>query len=333
MGTMKWIRSFALFGFVACQEYNIDDNAPQYDQSLPPTLDNPIQRDRIVQITTPLVDVLWVVDNSESMLNEQSALADNFPAFMDYFLNSGLDYHIGVVSTDMVNPNESGRLIEASTGERYISLETEEPMVTFAEIAQLGANGDGTERGRDAAYTALELLKDSYNTGFLRNDELSGVHVMIVTDEQDWSNASLITKEEFAVYLNDLRIDEELVSFNSICMPPNVPINGGDEYVYVTEEVGGILHDIREDDWVNVLDTLGMQAAGLKSEFFLSKLPVVSTIEVQVHDPDGNVIPFENTEYTYSLKRNSINFNTFVPTPLSEVYIEYTILSAVADTE
>ena len=47
------------------------------------------------QVTTPEVDVLFVIDNSCSMNNEQSELTANFPSFMAYFLDSGLDYHIG----------------------------------------------------------------------------------------------------------------------------------------------------------------------------------------------------------------------------------------------
>ena len=34
-------------------------------------------------------------------------------------------------------------------------------------------------------------------------------------------------------------------------------------------------------------------------------------------------------DYEYSPTRNSIKFHTFVPTPLSEVFIEYELLSAV----
>jgi hypothetical protein len=318
---------------VGCQEYNIEGGAPNYGDVNPPDVENPTQEDRIVQVTTPDVDILWVVDNSSSMGPYQAALAENFPVFMDFFLNSGLNYHIGVVSTDMDRPNQSGKLVEASTGERYITLETEDPMSVFAEMAQLGEIVGSVEKGRSAAYEALEILKDDYNEGFLRDGRDAGVHVIIISDEPDYTRENEISKDEFVEYMNNLRSDDENVSFNSICTPPNVPIQGGDDYVYVTERVGGVLHDIRENSWVKVLEDLGFQAAGLKREYFLSKLPVVNTIEVQVHDPEGNVIPFDDDEYTYSGSRNSITFNTFVPEPLSEVYIQYTILSAVTNQE
>ena len=43
------------------------------------------QVDRIVQVTVPKVDVLWCVDNSSSMEDEQSALVQAFPVFADWF--------------------------------------------------------------------------------------------------------------------------------------------------------------------------------------------------------------------------------------------------------
>jgi hypothetical protein len=318
---------------VGCQEYNIEGGAPDYGEVNPPSVENPVQEDRIVQVTTPEVDILWVVDNSSSMGPYQDALAQNFPDFMDFFLGSGLDYHIGVVSTDMQRQDQKGKLVEASTGERFITVETEDPMGVFEEMARLGEIVGSVEKGRSASYTALELEGDDYNEGFLRDDRESGVHVMIISDEPDYTLNNEITKDEFVEYMNGLRSDDDNVTFNSICTPPNVPIQGGDDYVYVTERVGGVLHDIRENNWTQVLTDLGFQAAGLKREYFLSKLPVVDTIEVQVHDPEGNVIPFEPDAYEYSSQRNSITFHTFVPTPLSEVFIRYTILSAVMNQD
>ncbi|MEQ1567026.1 MAG: hypothetical protein ABMA64_15410 [Myxococcota bacterium] len=326
MKPTTFVFQLALIAGCKGQEYDLLRDLPAYGQSNPPAVDNVVQQDRIVQVTTPLVDVLWVVDNSSSMGPYQQDLAQNFPAFMNYFLGSGLDYHIGVVSTDMARDNQSGKLTEASTGERYISLDTVDPMAVFQEMAELGEIIGSVERGREAAFTALELLQDEENVGFLRDDRESGVHVMIISDEPDYSNNSPVTKDEFVGYLNGKRADPATVTFNSICRPST-----GDDYIYVSLGVGGILHDIQQGDWIDVLDQLGVQAAGLKREFFLSRLPVVDTIEVRVTDPQGVVIPFAATEYDYSPERNSITFDTYLPDPLAQVTIEYTVLSALAN--
>ena len=46
------------------------------------------------------VDVLLVVDNSCSMIEEQGKLSTNFPNFIQYFEDAEVDWHIGVVTTD-----------------------------------------------------------------------------------------------------------------------------------------------------------------------------------------------------------------------------------------
>jgi hypothetical protein len=330
-----WIVSIAsAIGLIAgCQEYNISKPPPAYGGPNPPALANPENIDRIVQVTQPSADVLWLVDNSGSMSDNQRDLANNFPDFMDYFLGSGLDYHIGVVTTDMVKLRFSGKLVESSTGERFITPDTPDPMTTFASMAQVGTDGSGTEQGRAAVYTALEIEKNGYNAGFLRDDEESGIHVIAISDEDDASTNNQIPLDEFNGWMNGLRPDDELVTFNSIVNPPgggliNPP---GDKYFAVTSAVGGITQSLLEPDWVSVLDDLGIQVTGLKREFFLSQLPVESTIVVQVHKADGTVIPIESDEYTYSPSRNSITFKSFVPDPLWQVYIQYTVLSSVVD--
>jgi len=49
------------------------------------------------------VDILWVVDNSGSMCQEQKVLRDNFAKFIDELNQTNLDFHIGLTTTDM-NP-------------------------------------------------------------------------------------------------------------------------------------------------------------------------------------------------------------------------------------
>lgn len=324
----------APFILMGCQEYTIGDGIPPLGQANPAELENPVNTDRIVQVTTPAVDVLWIVDNSGSMDQEQVQLGQNFPAFMPYFLGSGLDYHIGVVSTDMKARTESGKLVPAANGEKWISVDSENPEQMFQQMSRLGINGDSFEKGREAAYTALELLKDSANQGFLRDDRTSGIHAIVVSDESDVSNANPISKAEFITWMNDLRPeDDALATFSSIVNPPDIgPLQGlpGTDYLELTDGIGGIKWPIGSDNWITVLEQLAIQAAGLKREYFLSQLPVDSTIEVQVQEPDGDVIT--DQAWTYSINRNSITFDEFVPAPLSQVLIQYTVLSSMVDT-
>src|SRR5688500_6214299 len=83
-------------------ENRFAEGPPEWPHSVAPPIPGVTQTDSIVQVTTPKVDILWMVDNSCSMYNEQADLTENFPYFMEFFLGSGLDYHVGVVSSDII---------------------------------------------------------------------------------------------------------------------------------------------------------------------------------------------------------------------------------------
>jgi hypothetical protein len=97
--------------------------------------DPEVHVDELKQKPAALVDILWVVDNSGSMVEEQNALAANFNRFITSLtLCQGTntendicdfntkkcsvsnascnppDYHVGVISSDATNPIDQGKL-------------------------------------------------------------------------------------------------------------------------------------------------------------------------------------------------------------------------------
>jgi hypothetical protein len=315
---------------MGCQEYNLQGDPSLYAAPNPPDLGVPVVDDRIVQVTVAQVDVLWMVDNSFSMEEEQTALTANFDRFMDYFLDSGLDYHVGVVSSDMYasNNGDKGKL-RTINGQKWIEPDTQNPVQMFSQMANIGTDGNGDERGLLAVYTALETQAHSYNTGFLRPDAF--LSVIAISDEEDSSPdpdmpSRPFPTAKFSQWIQGLKSTPDMVSFSSIVGPRGgcpTSDSPGVRYLEVTEAVGGIEWSICSSDWDQVLQQLGMQAAGLRREFFLSQIPVESTIHVWVdtEDNDGNA-------WTYDRARNSVTFDEFVPDPLAEVHIDYELLSA-----
>lgn len=336
---------------VGCTEYNISEKPPAFGEPNPPSVENPVKIDKIVQVTSPAVDILWVIDVSGSMLEEQNDLAENFPAFMDYFLGSGLDYHIGVISTSM-RPmvGHQGRLQESTGGDRWITPDTTDAKGDFATMAMMGDGVDDIEAGLEATFACLETMAvpGGYNDGFFRKgNEEAGLHVNIISDENDYSDNAAIGggPAEFIDWFESLKPaasgvnvnESDLATFNSIVNPPGSGLlegTPGTRYITVTDGAGGVMHDIHGGDWIAVLEALGIQAAGLKSEYFLSHLPVVSSLDVKVELLDGTVLPFaKGPDYTYDASRNSITFTEYIPDPLSSVFIEYTILSSMVEVE
>ncbi len=307
----------------------------------PPTQEPIVVVDRFRQIVQPRVDVLFVVDNSSSMGDEQQALALNFPLFLAYFLNSGLDYHIGVVATDVELPQYSGRL-RSGQGVHFIDPHTPNPEAVFNQmVAGLGVITGSEESGRAAAYMALEVNRDHPdNHGFYR--DYADLHVIFVSDTDD--NSLSPAYGEFLSWADNLKPDEHDVVFHAIVQRPGDTgcgfLRPGFAYLDYVNHTGGVQGSICESDWTPVLDALGLQSTGLKQEFFLRNLPELDqglTIQVRYPNEQGVVITLDfawcmageeshhpDCEVVYNVGRNSIVFLEYVAEPLAEVLVTYT---------
>jgi hypothetical protein len=160
------------------------------------------------------LDILFVIDNSGSMAEEQASLTQNFQRFMDVLEYDGgwSSLHIGVVSTDLgAGPHaisgcepggDSGALQatprtpecqgpdgafirdirrEDGTRERNYDGELRD---AFSCIAGLGTDGCGFEQPLEAMHRALDGSNPG-NAGFLRDNAY--LLVVFITDEDDCS--------------------------------------------------------------------------------------------------------------------------------------------------
>lgn len=132
----------------------------------------------------PKVDIIFVVDNSGSMSTHQQNLASNIALFTDSMdKNSFIDYHIGVISTDMDDPAESGRLQGSPA---FVSKETDMGMQVLARsFVSLGTSGNYIEKMAEPLYAALGPGSERLNPGFLRSEAF--LVVILVTDAEDQS--------------------------------------------------------------------------------------------------------------------------------------------------
>lgn len=327
------------------------------------SLETPKKIDRIIQVTKPEVDVLWVVDDSCSMSEEQGKLAENFPNFIKFFLDSGLDWHIGLVSTDTEDDAKNGKL-QGAGGYRYIDAATPNPVAVFAQASAMGIGGSASERGLLAAQRAISQPTPAIqqaNRNFIRED--AALHIIVISDEEDQS-LPRVGSPEFITFLRNLKDDADTpVTFSSIVGPKpmgcaNADTNAvaGSIYINVTNKVGGVFSSICEDDWTPVLEELGLQAAGLRKEYFLSELPVPGSIEVWVEDGDYTLAGIDETlikptrpitalcdeagysscfQYRYNPERNSIYItdSVYIPAPDAIVNIEYLLLKGLQDQD
>jgi hypothetical protein len=320
---------------VACNngDSSLDTGNIIRDQDLPDAeLDPYIQVDHAAQVGVPAVDVLWVVDNSRSMYEEQQSLANNFTSFMKSFEEDAeLDYHIAVMSTGYDDETQRGKFRTALDSRdrtiKWIDSTTRDPEVVFRKMALMGIDGPMEEKGRAQVFTALQLKGDTENFGFLRDDAF--LSVIVLSDEDDRSGDVPIGFDGFLAWMRNLKPEASQVSFSSFVGPDGGCGNAveGTQYLALTRALGGIEHSICNSSWANVLEDLGEQAAGLKDEFPLSKLPVPETLEARSRIGRGEWIQYTyGYNLTYDRARNSAIFTDEAPPPGSDIVFEYEVL-------
>jgi len=69
----------------------------------------------------PKLDLLWVVDNSASMCQEQATLASTFDAMAEKLLQLKADINVAVVTTDVEGPTYRGRFQNTPATENHLS--------------------------------------------------------------------------------------------------------------------------------------------------------------------------------------------------------------------
>jgi len=280
------------------------------------------QRDPVDQ-----VDVLWVIDNSCSMQDDQDELTAAFPEFMNFFMGLvDLDYHIGVVSTDMYDTGDGMGQLREADGYRWLDREVPDPIPYFDIMANMGTNGSGDEMGRAGAFHALETQSDGVNDGFLRDDAF--LSVVVISDEDDSSDMDGVDADLFIDFMDNIKTEPGMVSYSTIVGPtPDgcTSADAGYGYEAVQQAIGGVFWSICDNQWDRLLEELAMAAAGMKHEFFLKRQPIVDTLQVEVHEA-GVISDFDlGRDYEYVAERNSILFLDYVPQPYAEIIVTYEV--------
>ena len=251
------------------------------------------------------VDVLFVVDDSGSMSEEQVNLSDSFEAFIYEAASWDSDYQIAVTTTTI-------SLFELSGGALYGSPPwvTDDNWEKFVNIVEVGTTGSGDEKGIWAAYIATSSplvdppegacevdtdcglnrtcsagMCQGINYGFFRED--AALEIVFVSDEEDHS------PEELEAYLNHFRgikgyAHPELLHMHAIVGPPggcssaNGSAEAGHRYMNMAHATGGAVYSICELDFAKGLEGIGEIAFASKMEYTLSQIPAPTTIMVTI---------------------------------------------------
>ena len=308
------------------------------------SIDNNVERrtqtDVFLQEPNAEVDVLWVVDDSPSMAEEQALLAAGFESFIAGIEETNVDFHIGVISTDMdlTNPNRGvlvGEPAYLTAEDDYISL--------FQERVTVGTEGSDKEKGLSAAVHALtEPLASGPNLGFLR--PMATLLLIFVSDEDDCSDGDalegldggacysqreeLIPVKQFVTDFQNIKGPGARVVASSIVGPEVIDACDdswpGHRYATIAEITGGVQGDICEVSYEELMADMGLAVGAEVRVFQLSYTPVEETLEVYVGEEEILEDPVNG--WTYDSEFQNIRFDgDYYPPRGSSLSVTYEI--------
>lgn len=168
-----------------------------------------VKTDAFVQlpVVNDKIDLIFVVDNSGSMLQEQVNLGNSFETFINEFSGRGFNFQIGVLSTDnsttlpywrcegIYSPNGAycdfdvdgpGHLISKIGNDRILTSASTGLLNQFRQNVLLGTSGGGSEAGLLSVinFAKPELhTSGAWNSGFVRDGAF--LSVIFVSDEDE----------------------------------------------------------------------------------------------------------------------------------------------------
>jgi len=303
--------------------------------------------DEFVQTSGQQVDILFVVDNSGSMQEEQENLADNFGAFIqgaDRFQN---DFQIGVVTTDISAEDQAGRL----QGNPRILRPGPQVERQFNDTANVGAGGLGDEKGLEAAHLALtdplaydagtpcrgdgecvmpdrcvEGFCGGPNRGFIRPE--AALELIFLSDEEDQSPSTLNFYVDFFKSIKGFRNEGRFHAHAIVgadrqgnpdaCQSDDGAADAGRRYIDVARRTNGTVYSICEANYAAGLRDIANSAFGLPVQFFLSRPAARASIAVEV---DGQM---RANGWSYDEESNSVVFEeATVPQPGQRIRVTY----------
>ena len=259
----------------------------------------------------PVLDVLWVIDNSGSMNPFQTHLSTNISSFMNVFTQSGADYHMAVITTDRFSFSQ------------VLTPQTPNVSAVLGNLVITGTMGSGHEKGIEKS---VQSLNDPNYAGpggtFFRQDAL--LVVIYVSDEPDYSNPDW---SSYISFFDTLKPQGGFIPYGVIGDVPTgctyLTANGqrnaqaGYGYWDLIDHYGGNWYSICAQDWGVQLQDLAGEVTNRRTFPLDEPDPIEHTISVYVN---GQL----TTEWAYDANDNWVVFNEgHVPEEGQTITIDY----------
>ena len=251
------------------------------------------------------IDILWVIDDSQTMRGTQNSLANNFQNFIEKFVNFNIDFKMAIITTTHANNIDA----EGKLNTAFLKSDKKGFIDYFTKKAKVGIRGSSREKG---LHWSMEFLKN--NPNWIESDNY--LVIVYVSDENDISEHS---HSHYVNWMETKKGDLDLIKIYSI-----VPSWINTRYKWASEMTGGLVMDI-DKPFDHILDAFLNHMVKLKligGKFKLNNHLDISKINnVKVFVNDTLV---DSSKWIYSDRLNNISFvDDYSLADGSEVRISY----------
>lgn len=277
---------------VACSKTNFSLPAQSNSVQMVPTINNK-------------VDVLFISDDSSSMLAYRQLMAEQAQPMIDKLNAQGMDYHLAVSTTSVGTKFSGGTFVGTPK-----VLTTSSPSVGSSLKSNLLFNlpGSDLEQGLSSMELALSDANLSGDgAGFFRKDAM--LAVIVLSDDDDYSPDTVGNYKDF---LNKLKppfangAPSWVVNYignlsaSSAC---SAFANVGTRYMNLVAASGGVSQAVCNANWSIVMNNIQAVIGSLATNYYFSVAPNVSTISVKLN---GAAVPQNASNgWTYQTGTNS----------------------------
>ncbi len=297
---MKIFFTAGVFIFAGCAKTNFSP-VKNTNTTLTDTSEK-ISDEFTIDDTKPLipVDIIFVIDNSLSMLEEQQKLATKLSYFTDSI--SSVDWQIGITTTDVsggyystngdlvylvnngISPgaHPTSRILTKLTPNYekvFLDTVTRYGTVLNCENTSIGC-ASGNEQPMRAIYMGIEK-RISINTGFFRPGADLVTIILSDEDEDSPTLSNLITPEKLTAFIGDVFPAKRYTNYGIIYRPNDqncmsTDVQGGRFGIRIqqlVDDTNGISVSICDADYSKSLSKIGKRVQRIAKHLKLSKLP------------------------------------------------------------
>lgn len=299
----------------------------------PPTQSEPMltKYEKTITLAETLkADILFVVDNSVSMEDEQSNMSARFPLFIKNLMQ--INWRVGVITTDVDDEDYSfsdGQLQEVQNGVSYLDSKSSEAEASFSRVIQRRESGSPYEQGIYATYRFLERQKNTKES-FMRTDASLNVVFLTDADETPYENSNGVTivqkrnkPDELVKYLRS-HWPMKKFQFHSIvvnegdtdCLSQSDNESYGIAYETLSKATNGVKGSVCAKDYGSQLQFMSEKIKDLVKMLTLECAPAYDSVakkykfeikydgaeKIEVEKIDGKVVYFKGGLPTGNIK-------------------------------